>query len=139
MGLTYRIFLIDDNDSIKKISNSRFQRLMNREPYETFPEHASKRVKYALVILKVEGRDPIRIIDIEYSVLPFDKNGRIDAKERGKQLHSAMNCLGSPDVDKNKSNVINAQDKFAKRTYNHFYKWTPKPKVVNEIVRLIFG
>jgi len=82
MGLGYRIFLIDDNDSLYRLSNANFERLNRGEAGECLPQYAGKRVRYAMVVLEVAGRKPLSIVRIEYYLMPFDAEGRIDRTEQ---------------------------------------------------------
>ncbi len=78
MGFGFRVFLIDEEDKIIRIPTSRFDRLRNRDLKEALIQHKDSRIRYAMVILQLENRKPISIVQIDYSYLLFDSEGRID-------------------------------------------------------------
>jgi hypothetical protein len=47
MGISLRIFLVNDDDSIKRLPLTRYERLMRGDPKERLPECAGKRVAKA--------------------------------------------------------------------------------------------
>jgi len=138
MGTGFRIFLVDDDDSLHRLPMARYQRLRRREPGESLPRYAGKRVRCAMVVLEVVGRRPISMIHIDYYMLAFDDEGRIDPAELEKEARLAVEAL--PPIDEEKSErVIDARTHFAKRRYEHEFKWTPTPEIQAAIVSEIFN
>ena len=81
MGMVFRIFLIDDNDSIHRLSIARFDRLLRHDAGEGLAQYAGKRVRCAIVLLEMMGRKPVAINHIDYPMLLFDVDGLIDTAE----------------------------------------------------------
>ncbi|MEE4600494.1 MAG: hypothetical protein V2J65_04380, partial [Desulfobacteraceae bacterium] len=80
MGLSIRIFIVEDDDTIKRLPLARYERLLKRDPDERLLEYAGKRVRYALIVVDLINRRPIEVVRDEYAYLDFDKEGRL--KER---------------------------------------------------------
>src|SRR5437879_13321644 len=78
MGLSYRLFLLDENDVLYRLSNAKFDEMLRRPAGNRIPRFAEARVRMASVIVRFEDRRPIRVVQTSYSVLPFDKTGRLD-------------------------------------------------------------
>ena len=94
MGTGFRIFIVNDDDSLRRLSLAKFERLRRRDPEERLPEYAGKRVRYALVVMEVENRKPVGINLIQYGYLPFDSEGRFDHGEKAKVQFTMVNlCL----------------------------------------------
>ena len=53
MGISIRIFFVNDYDSLKRIPLARYERLLKGDPEVRFEEYANKRVRYALIILEI--------------------------------------------------------------------------------------
>ena len=139
MGTGFRIFLVDDDDSLHRLPMARYQRLRRREPGESLPQYAGKRVRCAMVVLEVVGRNPISINHIDYYMLAFDDQGYVDAAELEKEARLAVEVL-PPYIDEGQSGrVIDARTHFAKRRYEHEFKWTPTPEIQAAIVSEIFN
>ena len=80
MGLGTRIFLVNDEGFLKRFPLAKFERLRKGE--ECLPQYAGQRIPYVFILLEVQNRKPIGIYKIQYSYLPFDSKGQIDATER---------------------------------------------------------
>lgn len=139
MGVSLRIFLVNDDDSIKRFPLTRYERLMHRDPDECLPEYAGKRVRYAEVAVELADRKPISILRMLYFIMSFDSEGRIDASEQQKESRLAMELLLPLGSDGQSGQVIDAQHHFAKRRYDNEYRWAPSPEIEAEIVRAVFG
>ena len=134
MGIGCRVFLIGDNDSLQRISMVRLTRLLHFDRRESLQQYAGKRVRCAMVFLEVAGRQVLSIRNADYFLLPFDDKGQIDKKEWEKAMRLGMELLPSiPDKEHSKQ-VINAQHRFAKRRYEHEFKWKPSRKVEEAVV-----
>jgi hypothetical protein len=59
MGMGLRVFFVDDNNALIKVSFARWDRLCNDHPKECFPEHAGKRLRYIFVVLELVNRNPV--------------------------------------------------------------------------------
>ena len=139
MGISIRIFVVDDDNSIKRIPLTRYERLFRYDPEERFPEYAGKRMRYAEVAVEMVQRKPIEILRMLYFIMSFDSEGRIDASEHRKETRLAMELLPPFSVDQQPSQVIDAQHRFAKKRYDNEYRWTPSTEIEAAIIKAIFG
>ena len=71
-------------------------------------------------------------------IIPFDDKGPIDKKELGKAMRLGMELLPPLSYEENHKQVINATHRFAKRRYEHEFKWKPSRKVEDAIVAAVF-
>ena len=76
--MVFEYFLLMKKTKIIRISTSRFDRIRNRDPKEALIQYKDSRIRYAMVILQLENRKPISIVQIDYGYLLFDSEGRID-------------------------------------------------------------
>ena len=139
MGIGLRIFFVHDDDSIQRLPLARYERLVGRDPEERFPQYAGKRVRYALVVLELANRRPVEITKIQYSILNFDSEGRIDPAEQEREAGLTFEALPPLPKDRQSPHVIDARHKFAQKRYRDVYKWTPSPEIAAAIVEAIFG
>jgi hypothetical protein len=137
MGIGIRVFLVDDNDSLQRISMARLDRLLHFDRRESLPQYAGKRIRCAMVFLEVEARQVQAIRNIDYFLLQFNYKGRIDKKEWEKGMRLGMDLLPSLLNEEHPKQVINASHRFAKRRYEHKFKWKPSRKVEDAIVAAI--
>jgi hypothetical protein len=137
MGTGYRVFFFDENDNLRPLSMARYTRLRRREPEERLKEYARKRVRCALVILEVEGRKPMGIEHVDYMIVSFDKEGRLDSAdlERGAKL--SVQSLPPYGHDAGR-HIIDARSRFARKRYEREFTWKPTPDIQAAIVAAIF-
>ncbi len=138
MDITCRVFFLDDNDSLQRISMARLDRLLHFDRRESLQQYARKRVRCAMVFLEVAGRQVLSIRNVDYFLLPFDDKGRIDKKDWEKAMRLGMDLLPYIPNEEHPNKVIHAQHLFAKRRYEHEFKWNPSRKVENAIMAAVF-
>jgi hypothetical protein len=138
MGTGYRVFFFDKNDGLRPLSMARYNRLRRREPDERLEEYARKRVRCALVILEVEGRKPVAIERVDYMIVPFDAEGRIDSAEVERRAKLAVQSLPPYIQDERLGRIIDARSRFAKKRYEREFTWKPTPGIQAAIVAAIF-
>ena len=139
MGIGCRVFLVDDNDSLQRISMARLHRLLPFDRRESLPQYAGKRVRCAMAFVEVSGRQILTIRNIDYFLLHFDAKGRINKKEWEEGMRLGMELLPSLHDEQYSKQVIDAQHRFAKRRYEHEFKWKPSRKVEEAIVGAVLG
>ena len=115
MGIGCRVFLVDDNDSLQRISMVRLNRLLHFDRRESLQQYAGKRVRCAMAFVEVAGRQVLSIRNIDYFFLHFDAKGRINKKEWENGMRLGMDLLPSIPDEEYPKKVINAQHRFAKR------------------------
>ncbi len=95
MGMSVRVFLINDNDSLQRIPMTKLDRLLHFDRRESLQQYAGKRVRCAMAFSEVAGRRVLSIRNIDYFWLSFDDKGRIDKKEWEKGMRLGMELLHS--------------------------------------------
>jgi hypothetical protein len=139
MGTTLRIFLVNEDDSVRSLSRACYERLLRRESEEALPEYATKRVRCAVVVLDMLQRKPLAISRVVYSFLSFDSDGRLDAAERERETRMALEVVPSTHTRGEPQRVIDARHHFAKRRFDREFRWTPTPEIEAAILDHIFG
>ena len=139
MGLGTRIFIVNEDDSLQRLTLKRYNRLIDGHPDEGLLQFAGKRIRYALIVLEMINRKPVEIIMAEYSFLDFDSKGRLDASEREKAARLAMDTLEPIAPEQKSGKIINVKHRFAKKRFDDRYLWKPAPEIETAIQRAIFG
>lgn len=139
MGLSTRIFLVDDDDSLHRLALAQYERLLRGDPEESVPQYAGKRVRYALVVVDLVNRRPLEIVHVEYFWLSFDSEGRLDRSEKEKEARLAIQAIPPLLGENNTQQLIDARHRFAKRRYDSKYRWSPTSEIEEAIIAAIFG
>jgi len=140
MGLGFRVFFVDENDSLRRVSLAQYESLFRGDPGARLPEYAGKRVRCAVVVLNVEERKPQSIAWIDSLIVPFDDEGKIDAGEMERRARNAWE-LFEPLVEEEdiSEKIIDVRRYFEKKRYDQECKWVPTPEIEGVIYKAIFG
>ena len=139
MGLSIRIFIVADDDTIKRLSLARYERLLKRDPDERLLEYAGKRVHYALIVVELINRRPVEVVRDEYAYLDFDDEGRLNVSKHEQKESLAFDMLSFFSSEQHDKRIIDARHKFAKKRYLDKYRWEPSDEIVAGIAEAIFG
>ena len=139
MGLSIRIFIVADDDTIKRLPLALYERLRKRDPNKRLLEYAGKRVRYALIVVDLFNRRPIEILKDEFGFLFFDDEGRLKLSELETKESLAFDMLAHLSPDQTNGRVIDAQHKFARKRYFDKYRWEPTDEIIAAIGEAIFG
>jgi len=139
MGISLRMFLVDDDDSIKRFPLTRFEKLIWRNPEVNLSQYAGKRVRFIEVALELEQRKPVQILRFQPFVLSFDSEGFVDQAEQEKEQRMMAEVISTPLIKREPGNVIDAHHRFAKKHLDHRYRWTPTVEIEKAILDAIFG
>jgi len=139
MGLAVRVFLVEDDGSLRRLPLARYERLLRGEAEGFFPQYAGKRVRYAFVVVDLVDRKPIEIRHVEYSWLSFDTEGRLDRSEQEKEVRLAMEMLPPVAGEESLQQIIDARHRFARKSYDNQYKWKPSPEIQAAIIAATLG
>ena len=96
MGISIRVFIVNEDDTLTRIPLSRYERLLKGDPEECFPQYAGKRIRYALAMVDLVNRKPAEILRMEYSMLSFDPNGKVVYKQIGALTHEVIDEIIMP-------------------------------------------
>ncbi len=138
MGIGIRVLLVDDDDSIKRLPLTRYERLVRRDPNEQLLQYAGKRIRFAEVAVELEDRKPVQIVRVVYGILPFDSEGMVDAAEYEKEMRLSAEMMPPILADRSSPKIVNAKHKFARKRFNDQFRWEPTPQIEKSIVEVIF-
>ncbi len=130
-----RHFFISDENEIFRIPNSKFERLLKGSLEKKIERFAGKRVRTAEIVVKLEDRKPIQVLRAIYYYLHFNEKGILDY-DRFMRDGGIVATAGIPDIfaEKVQSNLINAQQEFAKRQRDHTVWWKPSMQLERNIL-----
>ena len=139
MGLSIRVFIVEDDDSIKRLTLAQYERLLKRDPNESLLRYAGRRIRYALIVVDLVNRRPIEIVRDEFAYLDFDEEGQFIEPEHGKEESSALDMLDFFSLERKDKRVIDARHIFARKRYFDKNRWEPKDEIIAAIAEAIFG
>lgn len=92
-----------------------------------------------MLVVDLVNRQPIEIVRDQFGFLDFDAEGRLKIDEHEKKESLAFYMLAPILSEQTNSPVIDAQHKFAKKSYLDKYSWVPTDEIIAAIAKAIFG
>ncbi len=139
MGISVRVFIIEEDDTVHKLSHAAFERLIRQDPKECLPKYSGQKVRYALIAVEMKNRKPVDILHTEESFFNFDSNGRLDFSDRDEIIEMVYDSLPPIGKKQPKEKVVDARHHFARKKYKRRFTWKPTPQIAETIVGMIFG
>ena len=138
MGLSIKHFIYDeDTNNLLTIPYSKFGKLFKRDPSVSLKEYAGKTIKYVTVIIQLENRKPIFIVDMQFHMMKIDKNGKFDSGFLEDLQIQSMKSIYVPDFNL-PENVLDMSADFASKQFKSKYTWAPPPFLIDKIKEFIF-
>ena len=134
MSIGVRIMFLD-GDRIIRVSQRRFERLVDRDLNEAMPEYAGQRLRCAMVYVQLADRKPVEVVRIDYMVLPLDPEGRVDADLQSRKMMLAGEMFGFG-MTGTAERVVDFGPYLAERQYRAEYKWKPTENEERALVDL---
>jgi hypothetical protein len=134
MSIGVRILFLD-GDRIIRVSQRRFERLVDRDLNEAMPEYAGQRIRCAMVYVQLADRKPVEVVRIDYMVLPLDPEGRLDADLQSRKMMLAGEMFGFG-MTGTAERVVDFGPYLAEKQYRAEYKWKPTENEERALVDL---
>lgn len=141
-----RLFLIDDDDTLRRISAKCFNGLINSDPAVTMREFAGRRVRYAVAIVETEQRRVICIRSVECGFFQFNEVGALDQKAWRDTLRAMSDVVSSLLHDRMDTtastappSLTRAAHLFARRSFERPHQWKPTNAMVRQMATLLFN
>jgi len=104
------------------------------------PQYAGMKKRFALAILETSGKKLFYLKHIDYFIVHFDSNGRMDEKELQREILLAVQSV--PPIfedEQSDSTIIDAEQHFYKKEYDREFKWVPTPEMEKAILNAVFN
>jgi len=137
MGYSYQRYLVAMDDTLYRMANTAFDRMLQDPTRCRLPELAGQRVRTVEVVVELIGRKPVAVFRTSFAVLAFDDTGCVDVTRLRKQQYARIeNALApvfaEPDRDEK---VIDAGGQFIAQGGT----WTPSPALARAIADAALG
>lgn len=123
MSLSSRLLLVDADDVLHRLPVSAYHRLLRPDATARLSAFAGQRVRLASVVVEVAGSVVLGVRRLDFDLLEFDAEGRLDARRYGAQQVARLDAMVSAvSGDAGAlSGVVDASDRFRARGGT----WTP--------------
>ena len=133
MGFSSRTFLVAPDDTLWRLSTSKFDRMLRDPAGHCLPAFAGQRVRMASVVVELVSSEPTRVTRTTYSVLAFDDEGRLDPNRVGKQQFALVESVVAPGLASSRDHSNLAVVEATARFIAQGGQWTPSPALTRAI------
>ncbi len=131
MGLSSRMFLLDQDDKLYRLPNSRYEQMRQDPVSSPITRFVCQRVRMADLLVELLNRQPIRIVRSTYGIFTFNADGCFDPNTFERQQWArAEQALAPLSIEVGgTSTVVDAKTRFVAQGGN----WTPSPALAYRI------
>jgi hypothetical protein len=139
MGFSSRTFLVAPDDTLWRLSTSKFERMLRDPASHRLPVFAGQRARMANVVVELVASKPVHVTRTTYSVLAFDAEGRLDPGRFEKQQFALAESVIAPVIassaDESKQPVVDATARFIAQGG----RWIPSAALARAIDEAALG
>ncbi len=134
MTYSIRIFVVDQDDTLYRLSGTKFTTMLDDPESDRLPRFASQRVRMVEAIVELRDRVPIGIARIVYEMLTFDGEGRLDRRGFERQNFARADLLAG-ELKMDDTVVVDASSRFIAQGG----RWQPSPSLERHVCRAALG
>lgn len=82
MDIGFRVFFLEEDGNLRNVPWQTYVGLYSGFPSVRFPEYSGKAVKCVHVVVELEDRAPVAILESVFFITHFDEDGRIDREKK---------------------------------------------------------
>ena len=138
MSYSTRTFILGPDDTLYRLANAKFFRMVDDPESDRLERFAGQRVRMAEAIVEVRDRAPCAVVRLVYEMLGFDAEGRLDRATFMRQNAALAELAMShviPRLEAEETAVVDAGSRFVARGG----RWQPSPSLEQEILRAALG
>ena len=130
MSVSLKAFIIDDDDTVHRITYAMYKHLVAQEPEACLCQYADCRVRYALIAVDMKDRKPKDILHTEEGFFTFDSSGRLDLSSKKEEIKLVFDNLKPHENNKFPKQIVDAKHLFAKKKYEDKFTWKHTPQIL---------
>ena len=137
MGLSGRIFLVDENDGLHRLPNATFDQMLRDPRSCRLARFAGARVRMADLVVELRQRQPLRVVRATFHILSFDGDGYFMASVFDRQQRALVELAIAPVIGESEgpANVVEAAERFVAQGG----RWAPARELERRIEEAALG
>ena len=137
MGLSCRTFLLDQDDALNCLPNTKFEQMLRNPTSHRLARFAGARVRMTEVIVELLDRRPIRVVWTTFSFLSFDDTGCFEARafDRHQRARAELALAPQMAAPGRAGPVVDAANRFVAQGG----RWVPSKTLARRISEAALG
>lgn len=91
--MSSRLFLLTDDDTVYRLADAAFMRMLRQEDVARLPDFAGQRVRLASFVVETADRVPLRVLHAGFSVVDIGTDGLLDVARLNMQQAARAETL----------------------------------------------
>lgn len=114
MGISIRIFLLDQHDSLYRLPSAKFDQMLRNPASCCLPRFAGARLRMSDVAVELLDRQPIRVVWSTFGFLTFDDEGYFDASafDRHQRARAELGLAHPTPEPRSAGTIVDAATRF---------------------------
>lgn len=131
MAHSFQRYLVAMDDTLYRMANTAFDRMLDDPTHHRLPQLAGQRVRSVEVVVQLVERRPVAVVRRSFTVLAFDNSGCVDVARLRKQQYAHVEKALAPvfAAPRQDEKVIDAGDRFVAQGGT----WMPSPALLRAI------
>lgn len=127
MTLSSRIFIVGTDETLYRLTGTKFSGMLRDPCSYLLPRFAGQRVRMASAIVELQDRVPYRVVRVLYEILRFDDQGILDIETFSHQNAALVDVMLESTLTNNTSDtaIIDASSRFVAQGG----RWNPSPSL----------
>jgi len=137
MGLLFRMFLLDQDDGLYRLPSTTFAQILTDPKSYRLMRFAGNRVRMTDVAVRLQDRQPVAVVWINFGFLSFDEHGYFDAPAFFRHQHARAELgMSLPSAaPRTPHKVVDAATRFVAQGG----LWSPSRKLQRKIDAVALG
>lgn len=125
MTLSSRIFIVGTDETLYRLTGTKFSGMLRDPSSHLMPRFASQRVRMAEAIVELRNRIPYRVVRLVYEILRFDDQGKLDIETFAQQNAALVDVMLESTLKESTTEtaIIDASSRFVAQGG----RWNPSP------------
>lgn len=136
MAMRVRLFVFDDDGSLRRLPKELADELVTGRT--RLQEYAGRTLRIAEVILKTEGRKPVRVVSVKGLFWHFDERGELRSLTRPVAEDFRTKRALQEEAAGNAGPVVSISARMARKRWEAQNQWEPTPSDITRVVNSIW-
>ena len=125
MQLGFRVFFVEDDGCLRSIPWPTYVGLYFGFPTVRFPEYAGRAMRCVHVVIEMEDRVPIGLLETIFFITHFNTDGGMDQDKKVERQRLTMDIRALQSEEGPGECVIDMKPRLSERRYDREFRWCP--------------
>lgn len=137
MDIGFRVFFLEEDGSLRNIAWQTYVGLYFGFPSIRFPEYAGKAVKCVHVVVELEQKVPVAVLESVFFITHFSSDGGIDQEKKVERQGLAIDIKGTRQEGNEGGRVIDLRPRLSGKRDDGEFRWVLTEEETEDLERRV--